>query len=84
MKRYLVTLLLPALLLTACGEKHEAISGGSGAAQPFTLMLDWFPNADHVGIYQGLADGEFTRSGIDLHVQVPNDPATPLQLVAAG
>ena len=47
-------------------------------------MLDWFPNADHVGLYQALADGDFTQAGLDVHVQVPSDPATPLQLLAAG
>ena len=60
------------------------LSATGGSAQPFTLMLDWVPNADHVGIYQGLARGDFSRAGIDLHIQVPTDPATPLQLVAAG
>ncbi len=70
--------------VAACGEKKDVLSTPSGKAQPLTLMLDWVPNADHVGIYQGLADGEFSRAGIDLHLQVPTDPATPLQLVAAG
>ena len=49
-----------------------------------TLMLDWFPNADHVGIYQALAEGDFNRAGLDVHVQVPSDPASPLELLAAG
>ena len=47
-------------------------------------MLDWFPNADHVGLYEALAEGDFTRAGLDVHVQVPTDPASPLQLLAAG
>ena len=47
-------------------------------------MLDWVPNADHVGIYQALSEGDFTQAGLDVHVQVPTDPATPLQLLAAG
>ena len=47
-------------------------------------MLDWFPNADHVGIYQALANGDFENAGLDVHVQVPSDPSTPLRLLAAG
>jgi putative hydroxymethylpyrimidine transport system substrate-binding protein len=47
-------------------------------------MLDWFPNADHVGIYQALADHDFIKAGLDVHVQVPSDPAAPLRLLAAG
>jgi putative hydroxymethylpyrimidine transport system substrate-binding protein len=47
-------------------------------------MLDWFPNADHVGIYQALAEGDFAKAGLNVHVQVPSNPASPLQLLAAG
>ena len=84
MKRLTLLLILVALGLSACGEKKDVISAPAGSAQPVTLMLDWVPNADHVGIYQGLAEGDFAKAAIDLHVQVPSDPATPLQLVAAG
>jgi putative hydroxymethylpyrimidine transport system substrate-binding protein len=71
-----------ALGLSACGEKHDQL--GPGNPHSLTLMLDWFPNADHVGLYQALADGEFSRAGLDVHVQVPTNAASPLQLLAAG
>jgi putative hydroxymethylpyrimidine transport system substrate-binding protein len=84
MKRLIPLILIPlTLLLAACGEKHEAVTS-SGAKQSLTLMLDWFPNADHVGIYQALAAGYFGQAGLDVHVQVPSNVADPLQLVAAG
>jgi putative hydroxymethylpyrimidine transport system substrate-binding protein len=72
------------LALAACGEKQEAVTGAAGSTQQFTLMLDWTPNADHVGIYQALAGGDFTRARLDVHVQIPSDPASPLELLAAG
>lgn len=86
MKRILVfaAATLAALGLAACGEKKETISPARTSAQPLTLMLDWQPNADHVGIYQALAEGDFAKAGIDLHVQVPSNPASPLELLAAG
>src|SRR5581483_2529868 len=77
-------LVLTALGLAACGEKKAALTGSSGSTQSLTLMLDWFPNADHVGLYQALAEGDFARAGLDVHVQVPSDPASPLELVHAG
>ena len=80
----ILAVLVALLLLSGCGEKHEAVTGEAGTTQQFTLMLDWFPNADHVGIYQALADGDFSKAGLDVHVQVPSDPATPLKLLAAG
>jgi putative hydroxymethylpyrimidine transport system substrate-binding protein len=87
MKR--VTLVIAAvvaatLALAACGEKQEAVTPAAGTTQQFTMMLDWTPNADHVGIYQALAQGDFTRAGLDVHVQIPADPASPLELVATG
>jgi putative hydroxymethylpyrimidine transport system substrate-binding protein len=86
MKRMSMTALavLTATALVACGEKKESVAPRNGTAQPLTLMLDWFPNADHVGIYQALAEGDFSRAGLDVHIQVPSDPAAPLQLLAAG
>ena len=83
--------LIPAILaaalvlgLAGCGEKTESVTGSASSTQQFTLMLDWFPNADHVGIYQALAEGDFSKAGLDVHVQVPSDPAAPLKLLAAG
>ena len=73
-----------ALALSGCGEKREAVTGSASSAQQLTLMLDWFPNADHVGIYQALAEGDFTKAGLDMHIEIPSDPADPLRLLAAG
>src|SRR5690348_13613194 len=87
MKRRLVLLVsipLAMLGLSACGEKKEIVSASEGSPQAFTLMLDWVPNADHVGIYQALSEGDFAQSGLRVHLQVPTDPATPLQLLAQG
>jgi putative hydroxymethylpyrimidine transport system substrate-binding protein len=76
--------LLTGLVLTACGEKKDAASASGAPAQSLHLMLDWFPNADHVGLYEALSNGTFSKAGLDVHVHVPSDPATPLQLLAAG
>ncbi len=84
MKRMLALAAALSLVLSACGEKKNTVTSASGSGQPFTLMLDWFPNADHVGIYQALADHDFASAGLDVHVQIPSDPATPLNLLAAG
>ena len=66
--------------LTACGEKKDATRPAS--TQRLDLMLDYFPNADHAGIYQALADGDFRRAGLDVKLRVPSDPSAPLKLVA--
>src|SRR5438270_10152087 len=79
-----VLLALSVLALAACGEKKDVLSAPAGSSQSFTLMLDWVPNADHVGIYQALSEGDFAQAGLNVRVQIPTDPATPLELVAAG
>ena len=87
MKRRLAPLagvLLASLALAACGEKNDKLTPTSAKSQSLNLMLDWVPNADHVGIYQALADGDFKAAGLNVTVQVPSDPATPLQLLQAG
>ncbi len=78
----LVLLLLAALVLAACGERKEPTA--APAQQPLRLMLDYFPNADHAGIYAAKDDGSFSRAGLDVQIQTPSDPAAPLKLLAAG
>lgn len=77
-----VLLAATALVLGACGEKED-----STAAPPrerLTLILDYFPNADHAGIYAAQASGAFADVGLDVEIQTPSDPAAPLKLVSAG
>ncbi len=49
-----------------------------------TLLLDWTPNPDHVGIFFARDEGYFAKAGLDVAVRAPSDPAAPLKLVAAG
>jgi putative hydroxymethylpyrimidine transport system substrate-binding protein len=77
-------LLLAALTLAlaACGERTE--STGAPQQQKLSLMLDFFPNADHAGIYAAKAAGDFSKAGLDIDIQTPSDPSAPLKLLAAG
>jgi putative hydroxymethylpyrimidine transport system substrate-binding protein len=74
-----------AVGLAACGEKSETVgTAASSHVQTLSLMLDWFPNADHVGLYQAIAEGDFAKAGLNVQVRVPSDPALPLKLLQAG
>ena len=80
MKRIFVLSLLVSFL-ASCG---GASSGGQGGPDKVTLTLDWYPNADHAGVYAAEAQGYFDDAGLDVEVRQPSDPAAVLQIVAAG
>ena len=77
-----VLVLVLVLALAACGEKEDVLepSGSKG----LELMLDYFPNADHAGIYAAQAAGHFKQAGLDVTIRQPPDPAAPIKQVAAG
>jgi putative hydroxymethylpyrimidine transport system substrate-binding protein len=61
-----------------------AASTAAAANRPVSLMLDWTPNPDHVGLYYAQAHGLFGKAGLDVTIHAPSDPSSPLKLVAAG
>lgn len=49
-----------------------------------SLMLDWFPNADHVPIYVAQQTGIFEKHGLKVDILVPAETADPLKIAATG
>jgi putative hydroxymethylpyrimidine transport system substrate-binding protein len=70
---------LAVTLLASCGGGDTSATG-----ERLSLMLDFFPNADHAGIYAAKAGGHFEDQGLDVDIRTPSDPAAPLKLLAAG
>jgi putative hydroxymethylpyrimidine transport system substrate-binding protein len=79
--RLALVALVVALLAGCGGGSHGS---GSGGLERLDLMLDFFPNADHAGIYAAQAGGEFEHRGLDVRIRTPSDPSAPLKLLAAG
>src|SRR5436190_24297064 len=85
LRRFLAFPLLIFLLVALAG--CSGVPGNtqsSNGLDKVTLTLDWYPNADHAGIYAAQAEGFFKDAGLDVEIQQPSDPAAVLQLVAAG
>ena len=75
-------LLLGLVVLAGCGEKEDVLE--PGGSKQVELMLDYFPNADHAGIYAAQAAGHFEQAGLDVEIRTPPDPSAPIKQVAAG
>jgi len=70
-------------LAAGCGGDDEG-GGGDGGLQSTRLILDWFPNTDHAGIYAAIDEGFFEDAGVKVTPEVPSDPSAALKRLAAG
>ena len=56
-----------ALVAAGCGEKQDVLE--PSGSKHIDLMLDYFPNADHAGIYAAQAGGDFKEAGLDVAIR---------------
>ena len=49
-----------------------------------SVALEWFPYANHVGLFIAKDKGYFAQEGLDVDLHTPADPSTVLQTVASG
>lgn len=54
------------------------------AAQELTLILDWFPNVDHLPIYAARQQGLFAEEGLEIKIISPSGTADGLKMAASG
>lgn len=50
----------------------------------FTVPLDWYPNANHAGLFLAQERGYYAAEGLQPEFYTPSDPTTVLQTVGAG
>jgi putative hydroxymethylpyrimidine transport system substrate-binding protein len=49
-----------------------------------TVLLDWFPNPDHLALYLAQKDGDFTKQHLNVTFQSPSNSTDALKLVSLG
>ena len=73
---FLAVFILLSIFVSACDEQNDG--------KDVTLALDWFPNANHIGLYIAEDKGYFKEEGLNVEIRTPSDPSTILQTVASG
>src|SRR6056297_1590598 len=56
---------------TGCDRQSDETSNESAASvqQPVVVQLNWYPEAEHGGVYQALADGTYQETGLEVEVR---------------
>ncbi|MBW3631547.1 MAG: ABC transporter substrate-binding protein [Chloroflexi bacterium] len=52
--------------------------------ETISVALDWYPNANHAGLYLAQERGYYAEEGLAPDFYTPSDPTTVLQTVGAG
>lgn len=83
--RMLALLLLVAASVAACGGTGPGSSTtGPATLRPVRVVLDFVPNAVHVGLYAAQAEGLYRRQGLAVQLVAPAGTSQPLSAVSAG
>jgi putative hydroxymethylpyrimidine transport system substrate-binding protein len=76
--------------VVACGSSSSSGSSASGGSSSGTAMtnttvlLDWFPNPDHIALYLAQKDGDFTKQHLNVTFQSPSNSTDALKLISLG
>jgi ABC-type nitrate/sulfonate/bicarbonate transport system substrate-binding protein len=81
--RPLAALLALALVAAACGDDDGGATD-PGELERLTVMLNWVPNAHHVGIYLADAEGWYAEEGLAIEIVEPAFDIGVEAAVAAG
>jgi len=85
-----ILVLLTTAILAGCGSSaatsHQSTGNVAAAAavQSASILLDWYPNSDHGGLYTAIREGYFTQHHVAPVVRVPSNSTGQISLVAAN
>jgi putative hydroxymethylpyrimidine transport system substrate-binding protein len=69
---------------SSSGSTSSSSSSGAQATTKTTVLLDWFPNPDHIALYLAQKDGDFTKQHLNVTFQSPSNSTDALKLVSLG
>ena len=83
-RRFLRPLALMAALPVVARAVRSVKGSAAQAPVAVTVALDWYPNANHAGLFLARERGYFAAEGLAVELYTPADPTVVLQTVAAG
>lgn len=82
--RGMALLLVVGLVLAGCGGTKSNLPQGADGLTKVSLVLDWYPWANHSGLYLAQSRGYFKAEGLEVTIHPPSNPEDILKVVAAG
>ncbi len=61
-----------------------SLAGIAPASERLSLMLEWFPNVDHLPLFVATEEGYFDDEGLDVEILSPSDTSSSFKLALAG
>ena len=85
MSRFLTVVFITCLVsLSACRPSASTTSSTQPSGSPaeasetsVAVQLNWYPESEHGGVYQALADGTYADAGLEVEIR-PGGRATPV------
>lgn len=87
-KKWFAGILSFTLLLGLAGcsqsETKKAETNTSLPLEKISIVLDWYPNAVHTFLYEGIEKGYFQEEGLEVEILFPSNSNDAISLTAAG
>jgi putative hydroxymethylpyrimidine transport system substrate-binding protein len=74
----------PVFAASALFAGGTTVAGATQSGTGISVALDWYPNANHAGLFLATERDLFANAGLDVDIYTPADPTTVLQTVGAG
>ena len=68
-----------SLVLLSCNQNR-----GDLITDKVKIALDWYPNANHAGLFMAIDEGYFKDEGLEVTAYTPEDPSSILLTVGTG
>ena len=84
MKKGLKVMLAALVAVGVAGCNPAKKEESASKDQKVKVVLDWFPNTNHTGLYVAQTKDYYKKQGLDVEIIQPGDNVTAEQMIASG